>query len=336
MSAAVTLAADFVGGEGSQWAIILATVLGTAALVASIGVLLGRREANVQRRLAGYELPDETVVVGGGGAQPDSALVQQGVDLASRLAGRTSLLEKTEKMLAQADVPIRPGELIFYTALGSVMLFLLGSILFGWIAGLLAGGVLVMGIVGYFSNKRRKRLSEFERMLPPTLTLLAGSMRAGFSLMQSLETVTNEAPAVVRKEFARVFTEVRLGRPMEDALQDIAERMNSRDLEWTVMAIRIQREVGGNLAALLDTIADTMTKREALRREVQTLTAEGRLSGIVLSLFPVGMLVLLYVLRPSYIEPLFEDPIGIIALIIAGISTLIGWFMIRKIVDIEA
>jgi tight adherence protein B len=334
---ALVVADGFVGGEGSQWAIILATVLGTAALVASIGVLLGRREASVQRRLAGYEMPEVgDVVTSGGPGEPETAIMQQGVELASRLAGRTSLFDRTEKMLTQADIPIRPGELIFYTALGSVLIFLFASILIGWVAGLIAAAVLVAGVVVYFSGKRTRRLNEFERMLPPTLTLLASSMRAGFSMMQSLETVTQEAPPVVRREFQRVFTEVRLGRPVEEALEDIAERMNSRDLAWTVMAIRIQREVGGNLAVLLDTIADTMNKREQLRREVRTLTAEGRLSGVVLSLFPLGMLAVLYILRPDYVQILFDEPLGIAALIAAGISTVIGWLIIRKIVDIEA
>ena len=139
----------------------------------------------------------------------------------------------------------------------------------------------------------------------------------------------------MRKELQRVFTEVRLGRAVEDALGDSAIRMESRDLEWTVMAIRIQREVGGNLAVLLDTVADTMVKRERVRRELHALTAEGRLSAIVLSAISPLLLLAIWLLQPSYLHPLWHDAIGIVA--VAGALTLevFGWFWLRKIVDIE-
>ena len=136
----------------------------------------------------------------------------------------------------------------------------------------------------YLNYRKRQRLLRFERQLPDTLTLLASSLRAGFSLMQGLEAVASEIADPMRRELQRVFTEVRLGRSVEDALGDAAARMESRDLEWAVMAIRIQREVGGNLAELLDTVADTMVKRERVRRELRALTAEGRMSAIVLSI----------------------------------------------------
>ena len=137
------------------------------------------------------------------------------------------------------------------------------------------------------------------------------------------------------EELQRVFTEVRLGRPIEDALGDAADRMDSNDLAWTVMAIRIQREVGGNLAVLLDTVADTMVKRERIRRELRSLTAEGRLSAIVLSCFPPVLARDLVVLQPDYLKPLFHDVIGIIGLVGGAILSVVGWFWLRRIVDIE-
>jgi tight adherence protein B len=132
-----------------------------------------------------------------------------------------------------------------------------------------------------------------------------------------------------------VFTESRLGRPVEDALEDSANRMASVDLMWAVLAIRIQREVGGNLAELLDTVAETMTQRERIRHEIKALTAEGRFSGWILGIFPIGFAGVLYVVQPTYISILFNEGIGVLALIASGVMTFFGFLWLRKILAIE-
>jgi tight adherence protein B len=185
------------------------------------------------------------------------------------------------------------------------------------------------------SNKQRSRQRDFERQLPDTLTLLSSSLRAGFSFMQGLEAVAQEIGPPMRRELQRVFTEVRLGRTPEDALEDAAVRMGSSDLSWTVMAIKIQREVGGNLATLLDTVADTMQKRERIRREIRALTAEGRLSGIILGLLPPVAGLGLFLVAPDYMKTLFDDTLGVAAVIASAGLAVAGWFWLRKIVDIE-
>ena len=169
--------------------------------------------------------------------------------------------------------------------------------------------------VAWLHRRRKKRLREFQTQLPDTLNLLSGSMRAGFSFAQGLEAVADEATEPTRRELQRVFTESRLGRPIEDALEDSANRMTSVDLMWAVMAIRIQREVGGNLAELLDTVADTMTQRERIRHEIKALTAEGRMSGIILGIFPLAFAGVLYLIQPDYISELFHNSVGIMAMI---------------------
>jgi len=184
-------------------------------------------------------------------------------------------------------------------------------------------------------RRRKKRLREFQMQLPSTLNLLSGSMRAGFSFGQGLESVANEATQPTRRELQRVFTESRLGRPMEDALEDSAQRMASVDLMWAVMAIRIQREVGGNLAELLDTVGETMTARERLRLEIKSLTAEARFSGIILGTFPVVFAGILYLVQPDYMGALFEDSLGIIAIIAACIGTFVGFLWLKKLLKIE-
>ena len=153
--------------------------------------------------------------------------------------------------------------------------------------------------------------------------------------MQGLEAVAQEIADPMRKELQRVFTEVRLGRAVEDALGDAAERMDSNDLRWTVMAIRIQREVGGNLAVLLDTVADTMVKRERIRRELKALTAEGRLSAYVLSFVTPLLALAIWLIQPDYLKPLWNDFFGILGLVTAIVLSVIGWFWLRRIVDIE-
>jgi len=299
-----------------------------------ISVLGGRRQAKLDKRLAGYEralqnAPAEEKATA-------TAAVQSAVNLTQQLASRTGLLANTEKMLEQADIPIRAAEVIFYIPVFSVLSFLLVSILFNWLIGLIAAALALFVPFAILDRRRRARVDAFDRQLPDTLTLIASSMRAGFSLMQALEAVAQEIRDPMRREMQRVFTEVRLGRPIEDALAEIAERMDSRDLMWTVMAIRIQREVGGNLAALLDTVANTITQRERLRREVKALTAEGRMSAVIMSIIPLAMAGFIIVTNPDYLAPLWDNALGVFAIVATVVAMVIGWFWLRKIVNIEA
>jgi tight adherence protein B len=314
--------------------LLIAVLVAAAAglLVVAVTVLFGRRQAKVERQLAGYELAEEKITEGDGA---ETAVVQQAMAMTSRWADRAGLLTRVENMLERADLPVRASELLFYVPAFAVVAFLLFAVVVGPIAGVIAAGIVAIGPFGYVAYRERQRLLAFEHQLPDTLTLLASSLRAGFSLMQGLEAVAQETAEPMRSELQRVFTEVRLGRPIEDALGDAADRMDSNDLRWTVMAIRIQREVGGNLAVLLDTVADTMVKRERVRRELRALTAEGRLSAVVLILITPLLALAIYLIQPDYLKPLTHDFFGIMGLIGAGILTVVGWFWLRRIVDIE-
>jgi tight adherence protein B len=341
LSALSLTGSAFIGSSASRILIAVLVALAAGLLVLSIAVLLGRREAKVQRQLAGYDLPDPTAgpdAGGGGGGMidaPETAAVKQAVAMTSRLAERAGLLARTEALLESADVPLRAAELLFYTPAFAILLFLLLAVIFSPIIGLIGAGILCIAPIAYLNNLVRQRQLRFEKQLPDTLVLLASSLRAGFSLMQGLEAVAQEISDPMQKELQRVFTEVRLGRPIEDALGEAADRMNSNDLRWTVMAIRIQREVGGNLAVLLDTVSDTMVKRERIRRELRALTAEGRLSAIVLSCVSPLLLLAIWLVQPDYLKPLFHDFLGILGLIVAITLSIVGWFWLRRIVDIE-
>jgi tight adherence protein B len=205
------------------------------------------------------------------------------------------------------------------------------SLLGGLILGVL-GAFLPPTVLGQLAKRRKKK---FMLQLPDTLSLLAGTLKAGYSFMQGVEAVSHEVEEPMGSELRRVVTEAQLGRPLEEALDASAERMASPDFSWAVMAVRIQREVGGNLAELLMTVAETMTARQRLRGEVAALTAEGRISAIVLGILPVGLGAILFVLNPEYMNVLLNDTLGRIMLGVACTSALLGFAWMKKIINID-
>jgi tight adherence protein B len=263
-------------------------------------------------------------------------LLQRAVEATGALAERQGLLTKVEKLLERANLPLRPPEAIFFYAAGVVVLALLLLVLtanpFSALVGTVIAALIPPSILTFLANRRRK---QFEALLPDTLQLLASTLRAGYSLMQGVEAVSQEVAEPVGRELRRVVTEARLGRPLEESLDGVAARMESGDFGWAVMAIRIQREVGGNLAELLVTVADTMTERERLRRDVNALTAEGKISAIVLGLLPFGIGLFILGANPDYLDPLFEESIGKILLTGAGILMLGGFYWMKKTIEIE-
>jgi tight adherence protein B len=303
------------------------------ALAMTLLTMDGDRRSNLEKRLSGFagaegdgEPADEAVETG---------LVQDMVSLTGRMAERIGVLNRVEDKLEQADLPLRPPEALFLY-LTIVVVVLLGAMLIlGALGALVGTAVAIIFPVLYLEMRRKKRLRKFETQLPDVLNLLAGSMRAGFSFAQGLEAVAEEASEPSKRELQRVYAESRLGRPIEDALEDSADRMQSIDLVWAVMAIRIQREVGGNLAELLDTVAETMTERERLRRDVNALTAEGKISAIVLGILPVGLGLFIYTANPGYMDPLFDETVGKIMLTGSILLALAGFYWMKKLIEVE-
>jgi tight adherence protein B len=203
---------------------------------------------------------------------------------------------------------------------------------------LVAGIVVLLGTVGpflYLSVRASRRQAKFEEQLPSTLQLLAGALQAGHSLQQAVDTVVHEAGDPIAGEFQRVLTEARLGRPLEEAFEAMAKRTNSLDFTWTVMAIRLQRQVGGNLAEVLGTVSQTIRDRYALRRQVKALSAEGRLSSLILSVLPLLMFLALLIFNPLFLQPLFTTGVGIMMMAGAAVLMLFGVFWLRKITQIK-
>lgn len=244
--------------------------------------------------------------------------------IAARLEGAGMSLKPAEWLLLHAAIAI----------LSAFVGFVLG-------AGSLAGAVifLLVGAVGpwvFLGLKRSRRLKAFDSALADNLQLMSGSLSAGLSLAQSIDTIVREGSEPTASEFKRVVVESRLGVTLEDAMEGVSQRMESRDFGWVVMAIRIQRDVGGNLAELLLTVAATLREREYLRRHVKALSAEGRLSGYILGGLPPGFAAYLILTKPEYMHPMLSSPIGflMIGTIVLLLSVGIFWMMKVAKVDI--
>src|SRR5690606_32259984 len=230
---------------------------------------------------------------------------------------------------------LSPGEAIIAAVGIALVVGIVGFILYGPAGGLGIFALvvwLIFGFINWAGNRENKR---FESHLPDTLTMRSTSLRAGYSRRQPVAAVAAEAPDPTAREFGRAIAEARLGRSVTEALTGITDRTQSQDFEWAVMAIEIQREVGGNLAEVLQTVADTMLQRNRLRGEIRALTAEGRISAFVLGSLPFVMGLFLWSTNPEYIGPLFQETFGLIALGVGVVLMTAGIFWLRKIINID-
>jgi len=253
------------------------------------------------------------------------------------LDGHPGLEARISAKLEAAGSGLRAHEWLLLHVAALVGLTLAGLLLGGGnpllVLLALAGGVLGPWVaLGLRVSRRRKK---FDTALPDTLQLISGSLSAGLSLMQSVDTIVREGVEPMVSEFRRALVETRLGVDLEDALGGVADRVGSKDFGWVVMAVRIQREVGGNLAELLDTVAATMRERQYLRRQVASLSAEGRLSAYVLGGLPPVFLLYLVLTNYTYVEPLFTDPRGWIMLGGAAVLLVAGFTWMMKMVRME-
>ncbi|NLF13657.1 MAG: type II secretion system F family protein [Anaerolineaceae bacterium] len=238
--------------------------------------------------------------------------------------------------LSQADLKLRVAEFAMVTVLSVVLCAMLGRLLLG--SAVLA---LVFGVVGFFlprlyvNVRKRRRLNQFNDQLGDTITLLANSLRSGFSIDQSMETVAQQLSPPIATEFHRVVQEIGLGLHYEQALGNMLRRVPSDDLDLMITAINIQGKVGGNLAEILDTIGHTIRERVRIKGEVRVLTAQQMISGYVLTALPVILGLVLYMINKEYIGQMFTDPCGWIMLGTAALMIALGFVIIRKIVNIE-
>ena len=270
-----------------------------------------------------------------GPAAPFSGQAREAAERA--LASNKNLEARIAHSLEAAGMSLRPAEWLLMRAAIAVGGGLLGVLLGSGsiILGLIFVVAAIIGPGLYLKIKRTKRLNAFGTGLADTLQLMSGSLSAGLSLAQSIDTIVREGAEPISSEFRRVVIETRLGVTLEDSLEGVAERMESRDFGWVVMAIKIQREVGGNLAELLLTVAATLREREYLRRHVRALSAEGRLSCYVLGGLPPGFLFYLFLSRPDYVKPLYTTPIGWILCVGMAVLLGVGMLWMTKVAKVD-
>jgi tight adherence protein B len=317
--------------------------LGLGLLVLLMLAIPRERSLSTEERVVQYAA---RAAGGGAGSAPmdaprarpeESALASAKSAAANVLKRNRSLEARIAQRLEGGGSHWRPAEWLLFHAAMFILVSVLGLVIGG---GNLIVGVIFM-IVGawvpwmYLGFKRNRRKKKFERVLPDTLQLMAGSLAAGLSLAQSVDTIVKDGTEPVASEFRKVLIETRLGLSLETALQGIADRFQSKDFEWVVMAINIQRQVGGNLAELLKTVANTMREREYIRRQVAALAAEGKLSAMVLGGLPPGFLLYLMLANHKYVMVLFQRPLGILMLCGGAFWLSVGVFWMSRLVKVE-
>ena len=264
-----------------------------------------------------------------------SAIVDNLSGLAGKFVDQVDAKGSLLTLLEQARVPVRPGEFVVIVGSAGVVLgALLGAVSGQWLLGLV--GVLGAPFIAsaYLNRRIRKRKAKFEEQFPEALTLIASSLSAGHTFLRSIQMMCEESNPPLSEEFSRVVNETQLGDPLVDALDRMGARLQIRDVDWVVQAIRIQQQVGGKLADLLHTLADFIRAREEIRREIDVLTAEGRISAWVLGALPVFLMVAISTMNPSYMEPMYRGW-GIAWLAGCGVFIALGVTVINRMVKLD-
>lgn len=241
-----------------------------------------------------------------------------------------------EHKLIQAALPMRGAEFLVIclgAALAGAVLFMMLSSSF--ILSFLGGGLGFCIPLLVLRIKIDQRKKAFNDQLGDTIILIANALRTGYSFMQAIEMVSREMPKPIGEEFARVLREMNLGVLTEEALNNMAKRVNSDDLDLVITAVLIQRQVGGNLSVILDSIANTIRERIKIKGQIKTLTAQGKISGIIIGMLPIAIGSIIFLINPEYVKVLFVDPMGQFMLMVSVISQIIGMIVIRKIINID-
>jgi tight adherence protein B len=306
--------------------LIIAVLVGVAVWA------LTRRRSEISTRVGEYMLPVAAV----SGRERERSLVELALgDSQARALQRSPKWRALATELDVAGIPIAPLQYMLISVIAIPVV--------GWLAAMLTGktfaAVIGLGapfVAVWFARYRADReRRQFDSQLPDNLGVVAGAMRAGQTFMGALQAVIDTAPEPSKRELRRAVTDAQLGVPIDEALGHLGERLKSQDFKHVALIAQLQRETGGNTAEVVELVADTIRERLELRQMVRALTAQGRLAGLILSCLPLGVLIIISLLNPSYMHPMFHSTIGIALLIFAACMSLAGSFAIRKIVTIE-
>jgi tight adherence protein B len=314
--------------------VIIGGVFSLLLLIVGIVISVSSERTMVEERLGRYLKEDEAKIIGAGEQAAPTPLT----DWITKQVEKSSFGDKIKKELARADLKLKPGE---YIALMIILGFLVALI--AWFIG---GQSVIFSIIGavvgaliprfYIKSLQKRRLVRFNDQLPDMLNLMVNGLRAGFSTMQAMEAVSKELPTPICDEFRRVVQEMQLGLPMEKALENLMRRIPSEDLDLVITAINVQREVGGNLAEILDIISYTIRERIRIKGEIRVLTSQVMYSGRFLSMMPVFVALILWTLNRKYMMNFFENGLcGYAILGLCVVMIVIGYFVMNKLGDIE-
>ena len=271
-------------------------------------------------------------------ARPASALAGASAAAGAaveRVLARRGLAARGTAALERAGVATALPDVVLLVGLGTVVLGALGLLLGGVLLALLLAALVPLGTKVLLGLRRGRRQAAFADQLDDSLQLMASSLRAGHSLLRAVDSVSQEAATPTAEEFARIVNETRVGRDLGDALDEVAERMASDDFRWVAQAIGIHREVGGNLAEVLDTVGHTIRERNAIRRQVKALSAEGKLSAVVLMALPFGIVAFLLVTNPAYLAGFTEGLAGYVMIALVVVLLTVGGLWLKKTVAIR-
>ena len=308
-----------------------------AVAVFVLGTIIDRRNAQarvIKERLANERKAPELA------AEEELALLRDeqlsDIPAIDTLLRRSRRVTDLQKLLAQAGMSIRAGNFLGISALvgvgATIVVYTIGKKAeFAWIA-LLVGFIIPYS---YASFRRNKRFEKFEELFPEAIDTLARAVRAGHAFTTALEMITNEVAEPVASEFRQLYEEQKFGMPVRDALMNLTDRMPLVDVKFFVTAVMLQRETGGNLAEILDNLSYVIRERFKIQRQVRVYTAQGRLTMALLMGMPPIIVTVMLILNPSFIRPLFQDPIGHTLLVLGITLQTIGYFVIRKIIRIQ-
>jgi tight adherence protein B len=314
------------------WILIIGGVLVLGLLIVGIIVSATGERTLVEERLEQYLEEEKTEEQ----KKAERAVLTEWV---SKRMERTSFGDNIARELARADIKFKVAEyfvLIFFSIIGV-------SAIAGFLGGRHPVSFMIGGVVGallprmYVRRKQRQRLVRFDEQLSDMLNLMVNGLRAGYSTVMAMEAVSKELPPPISDEFRRVVQEMQIGIPMERALDNLLRRIPSTDLDFVITAINVQREVGGNLSEILDTISFTIRERVRIKGEVRVLTAQVRTSGTILALMPIALVSILWFLNRAYMMTFFLKGVlcGAAALGLAGMLIAVGYFVMMRIADIE-
>jgi tight adherence protein B len=326
------------GLRGWPVLVLAGLVFGALSGLGLLVVVLAGGTGDRRRRITELDLYRLVGRVDGDGAPGvRSPLAQKALAWIDRMVTARGIRQAVELELDRAGVAVRVQEWMLLRACGcaalvAVLVLLPGPTLLAVPAGIALGW---FGSRAALAVRASRRCAAFAAGLPDLLELVAGALKSGFSLPQAFDAVVRDGGQPVAGEVSRALAGVRLGVDLEDGLDSVAERMRSRDLSWTVMAIRIQRTVGGNLAEVLLTTVHTMRERAQVHRQVRALTAEGRLSAYILVSLPIGIGGFLFLTRGEYMRPLVGEPMGLVMLAVAGVLVALGSFWLSRLIRVE-